>query len=526
MRSSGCEWEMGIKAVAALLLAALLWLDVQIGRADVDESGIVRDRVLVVFRADSLPADAVDRVRSAGGEVVESWNSIGALVAKPATVDGAALIDNLLRDSAVMAAEFDRVVTLDNLPEAIAVEEGVSSEGHVAPPALPPDAFYGSPFHWSVKRVGGSGGGVPGGPPTGAWDFTFGSGAKIAILDTGVSPIHPDIAPNLVFNASFATTPLRPSVAVCDDGSPVDQFGHGTWVATIAAGALGGGAVIGLAPQARIFNIKVLRREPFTGPLPPSLDNPFDRCRLGRPAGLFSWIVAGSILAHELGADVLNMAFGALISRVQNGAAYACLVRSTNEFFVSGNIMVASAGNSALDLDRVEPLVQIPAGLPLVHAVTATTNPNAPPAGCAAGTDCLASYSNFGSSLHGFAAPGGDVPASGPAGLGLIIGGCTSGIPGRPVGLPLAGGSLGCFSFPPSLQHSVFYVQLSGTSAAATHLSGTIALMRSINPKLSAADIRAILEQTAQDIGKPGYDQFFNFGLVNATGAVKAVASP
>ncbi len=44
--------------------------------------------------------------------------------------------------------------------------------------------------------------------------------------------------------------------------------------------------------------------------------------------------------------------------------------------------------------------------------------------------------------------------------------------------------------------------------------------MKSANPSLSPAQIRTILQQTAQDIGKVGYDQLFNFGLVDAAAAV------
>jgi len=44
--------------------------------------------------------------------------------------------------------------------------------------------------------------------------------------------------------------------------------------------------------------------------------------------------------------------------------------------------------------------------------------------------------------------------------------------------------------------------------------------VKSANPGLSPAQIRTILQQTAQDIGKNGYDALFNFGLVDANAAV------
>jgi hypothetical protein len=50
------------------------------------------------------------------------------------------------------------------------------------------------------------------------------------------------------------------------------------------------------------------------------------------------------------------------------------------------------------------------------------------------------------------------------------------------------------------------------------------ALVKSANPGLQPLQIRTILQQTAQDIGKKGYDPLFNFGLVDATAAVAAAS--
>jgi subtilisin family serine protease len=55
-------------------------------------------------------------------------------------------------------------------------------------------------------------------------------------------------------------------------------------------------------------------------------------------------------------------------------------------------------------------------------------------------------------------------------------------------------------------------------------VAGVAALIKSANPKLAPAQIRTILQQTAEDIGPVGHDQFFNFGLVNASAAVVRAA--
>jgi subtilisin family serine protease len=75
------------------------------------------------------------------------------------------------------------------------------------------------------------------------------------------------------------------------------------------------------------------------------------------------------------------------------------------------------------------------------------------------------------------------------------------------------------------LVNHIWYVQATGTSAATPIAAGVAALVKAANPNLTPSQIRTILQQTAQDIGKSGYDALFNFGLVDATAAVAVAAS-
>ncbi len=59
------------------------------------------------------------------------------------------------------------------------------------------------------------------------------------------------------------------------------------------------------------------------------------------------------------------------------------------------------------------------------------------------------------------------------------------------------------------------YERWDGTSMATPHITAICALMRQINPELSAYDIKAILESTAVDLGTTGKDNFFGSGMVN-----------
>ncbi|MCC6625839.1 MAG: S8 family serine peptidase [Chloroflexi bacterium] len=63
---------------------------------------------------------------------------------------------------------------------------------------------------------------------------------------------------------------------------------------------------------------------------------------------------------------------------------------------------------------------------------------------------------------------------------------------------------------------------VNGTSFAAPIVSGVVALMLSVAPSLTPADVRRILEGTADDIGPAGFDPAAGWGRVNAARAVAA----
>ena len=65
------------------------------------------------------------------------------------------------------------------------------------------------------------------------------------------------------------------------------------------------------------------------------------------------------------------------------------------------------------------------------------------------------------------------------------------------------------------------YASFSGTSMATPHVSGVAALVWSLNPGKSAADIREALEASAQDLGSEGRDDYFGHGLVRADKAME-----
>ncbi|WP_369233639.1 S8 family serine peptidase [Streptomyces sp. R21] len=114
-----------------------------------------------------------------------------------------------------------------------------------------------------------------------AWAAGYtGKGVKIAVLDTGVDATHPDLKTQVIAAKNFSAA-----------ADATDHFGHGTHVASIAAGtgAKSHGKYKGVAPGARILNGKVL-----------------DDTGSGDDSG----ILAGMEWAAEQGADVVNLSLG------------------------------------------------------------------------------------------------------------------------------------------------------------------------------------------------------------------------
>jgi subtilisin family serine protease len=138
-----------------------------------------------------------------------------------------------------------------------------------------------------------------------------GKGATVAVLDTGVDQTHPDLKDREIGERNFTTSP--------DAG---DHHGHGTHVASIIAGtgAKSGGKYRGVAPDARILDVKVLG------------DN---------GSGQDSGIIAGMEWAVEQGAQIVNMSLGGY-----DTPEIEPLEEAVNRLSEKGTLFVIAAGNS------------------------------------------------------------------------------------------------------------------------------------------------------------------------------------
>lgn len=498
--------SLPLRLSLCLLAAVSMQLDAQAPSAR-ETGDVVPGRYLVVYRDGLVPFDAAARAQAAGARLLQPHSRFGIATVQtlhraaqprisgsstqPAADDDQATMRLLASQPGVEYVLHDRIVIAHHLRVRPVVDPVFS----IATGASTFDTYYNSPQGWAVRQVGGYGGNIPGGPAHGPWDTTRGKGVRIAILDSGVDASHPDIAPNLALNLSEIDQTQLPSV--CDDGSPQDQAGHGTWTASLAAAALGPGTgkTAGVAPSATLLSIKVLERLPAaTGA------SDLDRCTAGEASGLLSWVIQGIDDAIANHADVISMSLGALIdlSTGDGAGTKATFDRITYAAAQAGAVLIAAAGNEATDLTDPR-YIEIPAQSRGVLAVVASTNPDCMQdthtnAVCLAGPPSLAYYSNYGAPLDAVAAPGGSYPSGGDMSVsGWVRGACSSGLANTSDGLPSdSSHSLGCFN----VGHAA-YIQAMGTSASAPLVAGAAALIRAAHPDWDATTILDTLRSTA-----------------------------
>lgn len=278
---------------------------------------------------------------------------------------------------------------------------------------------------WGVARVGAL-----------AWHArgNFGQGIKIAVLDTGIDATHPELATSYRGGINLVTPDL---VEPLDDS----WNGHGTHVAGIISAAADGSGVVGMAPLAELYAVKVVDGGGF---------------------GEVSDLIAGLEWAIAQQIDIVNISLGTKVSSL-------ALEQACQAAYQAGILLVAAAGNTQNDGGAV----LYPAAYEQVIAVSATARDDSPVWISATGPQIE------------LAAPG-----------GVIL----STVPG--------GG----------------YAVLTGTSQAAPHVAGVAALLMAAgfddldgNGTADSRDLRLQLQRTAADLGEPGADEVFGYGLVQAT---------
>lgn len=297
-------------------------------------------------------------------------------------------------------------------------------------------------------------------------DTNTGSGIRVAIVDSGIDLDHPDLNANI--KGGFNTVDGQ------DPQSPYDEYGHGTKVAGTVAAVDNSVGVIGVGPGISIYPVK----------LTPGSDVPSQH--LSNVCEAMEWCILNGI-------QVINMSFS-IWTLDENGEKdkplhYPPFYDLIQQADAAGIVLVASAGNEGrrigvYDNPSSEPYIDeqllyaFPASYTEVIAVSATGLKRKGKTQ----VDYFASWSNYGTAIE-LAAPGVSVETT-----------------------TMGGG----------------YGTASGTSLASPHVVGVAALVLAEG----VPDVRGRLQATVEDLGGPGWDELYGYGLVDAETAVGLLVAP
>lgn len=249
----------------------------------------------------------------------------------------------------------------------------------------------------------------------------------VAVIDTGVDFEHPDL--NVVGGVNCSGG--WPWNSSCKSGGDDDHY-HGTHVAGTIGAIDNGTGVVGVAPGARLWAVKVLN---------------------SRGSGYTSWIVAGIdwVAANAATIEVANMSLG---GSGFNQAEYDAIQGAVNK----GVAFAVAAGNSDADASNYSP-----AAFDNVLTVSALADFDGEPGGLGSPTcrndqdDTLADFSNWGSAV--------DVAAPGVCILSTY---------------PIEQGEYGT---------------ISGTSMASPHAAGALALLASAGNPGNSTDVHNLYDK-------------------------------
>ncbi|MFA6955005.1 MAG: S8 family serine peptidase [Thermoanaerobaculia bacterium] len=389
------------------------------------------------------------------------------------------------------------------------------------------------------------------------WSLARGAGIKVGVVDTGIDSRHPDLAGHFHGGESFVGTGLSPLQ---------DGVGHGTHVAGTIGAIDNGEGVVGVAPEAELYSLRVF-------------DESGEFTNASALIEAIDWAIAHGI-------RVLNMSLG--------GPENSLLEREAFDRAAQNGVLIfASSGNDGKRLTNYPAAYDGAVGVgavdfTLARAGFSTFGDSVKIVG--PGVSVLSTFpvdNGFLSLITGTGIPGiaADLMDNSPA--GRVSGGYVYCNLGMPADFPAAvsgkialiergeltfaekaknakaagaigvivfnnipggfNGTLGdeSFAWPvtvgisqeegdaliaaaPGTTITIDFVQgydfLSGTSMSCPHVSGVAALIWSLKPQASAAEVRDAILRSATDLGKPGWDEMYGFGEVNAFAAAKALA--
>ncbi|CCP16089.1 hypothetical protein SMRA8_1988 [Stenotrophomonas maltophilia RA8] len=363
--------------------------------------------------------------------------------------------------------------------------------------ATPNDPRYGEQWHYSNPTSGAR---LPG-----AWDRSTGQGVVVAVVDSGYLNNN-DLQANLLpgYDMISSTRPfsdwqciiggMNPGCGGSDDGDGRDAdafdasgIAHGTHVAgTVAAVTNNQIGVAGVAYNAKVVPVRVLGNQ-GNGGSADIIDGMLWSAGINVP----------NVPANANPAEVINLSLGG------RRACSPAEQDAIDDITAQGTIVVVAAGNSNLDVSEFAP-----ANCKGVIAVAANDQGGR-----------RAFYSNYGAGIH-ITAPGGETWSC-RASVGEFL----------PLATPPSQANCA-----PTRQHPAQGILstvgnnafdfMSGTSMAAPHVAGIVALMQAVAPVPKTTDqVKDILRRTAHPIAAANCPGGCGPGIVDAAEAVKAASN-
>ena len=326
-----------------------------------------------------------------------------------------------------------------------------------------------------------------------AHDYATGVDTRLAILDTGIDPDHPDLAENVDEDLSRLFTSGDPI-----DDHPWDAHGHGTHVAGTAAARSDAGApvsseetgeatgIVGTAPEAELVSAKVFWFEDPEGH--EDEDEPFLTTTTAD-------ILRAIDYSAEIGADAANMSLGTppLPPQVNAAGIRVAYERVIQDATRRGTVVVASAGNSDANLQQGG-FFTVPNSTAGSMSISAT-GPN----------DLRTFYSNYGTNEIDVGAPGGGYET-----LEKTLAEDTE----WPYPTNLV------FSTVPPQVYGVPYAYFAGTSMASPQVTGLVGLVRQLHPNSNANQVEQVIKHGAELVNGQS-DPDLGAGRINALNTVE-----